>query len=287
MHNDSSELIVFTRWHEEDLIGMIGAHEEIVPLTSWEQLDDHPAESWLHLNMEALKDSPPTEIDPRAGGEPLWPERHSRRLLLKKQNLDPVQFECMYQGRPSAPQGLLYGDGFGAYGMIPCDIVKYANYTDTADMGDDYLCSVCYSVGLDELVYVTDVVWSPERMEVTEGLVAEMLVRNDTRIANIESNNGGRGFARAVQALAPGVKVEWFHQSENKEARILSNSATVLHKLRMPHDWAKLWPGFHRHLTTYRRLLRANRWHDGADVLTGIVEKEFGYIPKKRIKAYH
>ncbi len=286
MHNDSSELIVFTRWHEEDLIGMIGAREEVVPLTSWAQLDGHPTDSWLHLNLEALKDSPPTETDPRAGGEPLWPERHSRRLLLKKQNLDPVQFECMYQGRPSAPQGLLYGEGFRTYGLLPRDVVKRANYTDTADMGDDYLCSVCYSVGLDELIYVTDVVYSAERMEVTEGLVGDMLIRNDTRLAHIESNNGGRGFARAVQRLVPDAKVEWFHQGENKEARILSNSATVLHKLRMPHDWAKLWPQFHRHMTTYRRLFRANRWHDAPDVLTGIVEKELAGSPPKKIKAW-
>jgi predicted phage terminase large subunit-like protein len=276
MHNDSSELIVFTRWHEEDLIGLISAREEVVQLTSWEQLDNLPADTWLHLNLEALKNSPASEIDPRRAGEPLWPERQSRKLLLRKQNLDPIQFECMYQGRPSTPQGMLYGAGLRTYGALPPSIVKRGNYTDTADMGDDYLCSVCYSVGSDELIYVTDVVWSAEPMEVTEGLVADMLNRNDTRIAYIESNNGGKGFARAVEPIAKKTKIDWFHQGENKEARILSNSATVLHKLRMPHDWAKRWPLFYRNVTTYRRLLRSNRWHDAADVLTGIVEKEFG-----------
>ncbi len=285
MHNDSSELIVFTRWHEEDLIGMIYAREEVVPLTSWADLDGRPAGSWLHLNLEALKDSPPSEIDPRVFGEALWPERHSVELLLTKRALDPVQFECMYQGRPSAPQGLLYGVGFKTYGVLPRDLVKHANYTDTADMGDDYLCSVCYSVGLDELIYVTDVVYSAEGMEITEELVGDMLARNGTRTANIESNNGGKGFARSVQRLVPGVKIEWFHQSGNKEARILSNSATVLHKLRMPHDWNKLWPQFHHHVTTYRRLFRANRWHDAPDVLTGIVEKELEEKKEKKIKA--
>jgi predicted phage terminase large subunit-like protein len=109
-------------------------------------------------------------------------------------------------------------------------------------------------------------------MEVTEGLVADLLLRTDTRRARIESNNGGRGFARAVEELAPDVKVEWFHQSENKEARILSNSSTVMHRLRMPADWAVRWPVFHHHVTTYRRLFRANRLHDAPDVLTGIIE---------------
>uniref|UniRef100_S0DEU8 Uncharacterized protein n=1 Tax=termite gut metagenome TaxID=433724 RepID=S0DEU8_9ZZZZ len=281
MHNDSSELIVFTRWHEEDLIGQIARREEVRPLTSWSQLDDHPADVWLHLNLEALKTSPPTEIDPRRKGEPLWEERHSRKLLLKKRALDPVQFECMYQGAPSAAQGLLYGEGFQTYDRLPRDVMCRHNYTDTADMGDDYLCSVCYLVGLDEKIYVIDVVYSPEPMEVTEGLVAEMITRTDTRLAYIESNNGGRGFARAVGGLASGVKIEWFHQAENKEARILSNSATVMHKLRMPEGWEKRWPQFAHHLATYRRLFRANRLHDAPDVLTGIIEKEFGDDRKK------
>ncbi len=287
MHNDSAELIVFTRWHEEDLIGMICEKEEVKPLKSWSQLDDWPADVWLHLNLEALKASSPTEIDPRRKGEALWEERHSRKLLLKKRALDPVQFECMYQGSPSTAQGMLYGEGFGTYIHPPRDIVKYANYTDTADTGDDYLCSVCYSVGLDGLIYITDVVYSSAPMEVTEGLVAEMLTRNKTRTANVESNNGGKGFARAVQALAPEVNVEWFHQSENKEARILSNSATVMRKLRFPADWAKRWPSFHHHLATYRRLSRANRLHDAPDVLTGIIEKETDDDERKRLKVMY
>ena len=100
-------------------------------------------------------------------------------------------------------------------------------------------------------------------------------------IATIESNNGGRGFARVVQRLCPTVKVEWFHQSNNKEARILSNSATVIHSMRMPHDWNIRWSELYTHLTTYRRLYSANRWHDAADVLTGIVEQQSGSHVRK------
>ena len=39
MHNASRELIVFTRWHEEDLIGMIASRERVVSLTDWAQID--------------------------------------------------------------------------------------------------------------------------------------------------------------------------------------------------------------------------------------------------------
>ena len=111
-------------------------------------------------------------------------------------------------------------------------------------------------------------------MEVTEELVAKMLVESNTRSALIESNNGGRGFARAVQRLAPKVKIDWFHQSGNKEARILSNSATAQHIIRFPVDWQRRWAELYTHLTTYRREFRSNRWHDAADVISGIVENE-------------
>ena len=274
MHNGSSELIVFTRWHDEDLIGELTRRETVVPLRSWSDLERIPPHGWAMLNFEAVKTSPKCEIDPRSEGEALWEERQSRDLLLAKRKLDPLRFECMYQGHPTASEGVLYGEGFAEYDALPADIVRYANYTDTADTGDDYLCSISYAVDTDGVIYIVDAVYSREPMEVTEGLVAQMLVRSNTRSALIESNNGGRGFARAVQKLVPTVKIEWFHQNANKEARILSNSATVLHNLRFPRGWRVQWSELHTHLVTYRRDFRSNRWHDAADVLTGIVERE-------------
>ncbi len=276
MHNFSRELIVFTRWHEEDLIGTISRLEPVVPFTSWSQIDQVGSGEWLYLNFEALKAGSPTEVDPRGVGEALWPSRQSAELLMQKRHLDPLRFECMYQGHPSAAEGLLYGDHFLCYDKLPADIVRRANYTDTADSGDDYLCSMSYVVDMDGVIYITDLVYSREPMEITEREVAQMLLRSQTRYALVESNNGGRGFARAVQRLAPQVKVDWFHQSDNKQARILSNAATVLHNIRFPEHWRQLWPDLYSHLTTYRRQFRSNRWHDSADVVTGIVEREIG-----------
>ncbi|MFI3265588.1 MAG: phage terminase large subunit, partial [Rikenellaceae bacterium] len=119
-----------------------------------------------------------------------------------------------------------------------------------------------------------------------EGAVAAMLERNRTTTAYIESNNGGRGFARAVQRAAPKVSIEWFHQSGNKEARIISNAPTVLRSILFPRDWKIRWSEFHRAIATYRRSYKANRWHDGPDVLTGIIEKEIHSAQGKKIKLF-
>ena len=284
MHNASRELVVFTRWHEEDLIGSLLEREPFEALERWEQLDGQPSDRWLHLNFEALKSGPPTEIDPRSPGQALWECQQGVALLEAKRRLDPLQFEAMYQGHPSSREGLLYGRNFAEYDLLPREIVRLSNYTDTADTGDDYLCSLSYAVDADGVIYITDAVYTREPMEVTEGAVAEMLVRSATRQAAIESNNGGRGFARAVQARAPDVRIEWFHQSANKEARILSNSATVLHLLRFPRGWNRTWPELYAHLTTYRRQFRSNRWHDAADVVTGIVERETAARSRGRLR---
>ena len=284
MHNASRELIVFTRWHEEDLIGVLTQREPVIMLTDWSQLDSLNENTWVYLNFEAIKTSPTSEIDPRQLGDALWEEQQNRSLLDAKRRLDPLRFECMYQGHPSSREGLLYGDSFAEYDELPRDLVRLGNYTDTADTGDDYLCSLCYAVDTDGVIYVTDAVYSREPMEVTEGLVGDMLVRNGTRTALIESNNGGRGFARAVQKLAGKCRIEWFHQGGNKEARIHSHSATVLHNLRFPRDWRNRWPDLYTHLTTYRRQFRANRWHDAADVVTGIVEREITDRPTSKVQ---
>ena len=279
MHNTSQELIVFTRWHEEDLIGLLRQMEQVVDMTSWDDVE-RVGDGWLHLNFEAIKTGEKSEIDPREAGEALWPERQSVALLEQKRRLDPVRFEAMYQGRPSSRGGQLYGESFVEWDTLPDHIVRRANYTDTADEGDDYLCSISYAVDADGVIYVLDAVYSREPMEVTEQLVGDMLIRSEVRSAAVESNNGGRGFARAVQRLAPYVKVEWFHQSGNKQARILSHSATVLHLVRFPRGWAQRWPELYAHLVSYRRDFHSNRWHDAADVVTGIVEREASSISR-------
>lgn len=286
LHNLSRELIVFTRWHEDDLIGRLNTHEEVVALTDLHLTTSDQADGkWFHLNFEAIKQGPPTSIDPRTEGTALWPERHSLHLLEQKRRLDPILFETMYQGHPTVREGLLYGDHFSTYTHLPEETVKRANYTDTADTGKDYLCSVCYEVGRDGILYITDVVYTPQGMEETEVLVAEMLVRNHTAIARIESNNGGRGFARDVAKRCKEVRVEWFHQSHNKEARILSNAPAVMNRIAMPEGWQVRWSNLHSDLVTFRRLFRANRRDDAADVLTGIIETESDTITRKNIRA--
>lgn len=280
LHNHSRELIIFTRWHEEDLIGRLQKTEKVQPLTEWKQIASLSPETWALVNFEALKKSPPTPLDPRKEGEALWPERHSPELLQQKRQSDPALFEALYQGNPTVREGLLYG-AFNTYDRLPETVVRRANYTDTADTGSDKLCSICYVVGAQGEICITDVVYTSEPMEVTETAVARMLERQKTVTALFESNNGGRGFARAVGRLVGTCQIRMFHQSGNKESRILSHSATVQQWIRMPVDWIVRWPEFAADIRSFRRVFRANPHDDAPDVLTGIVETELAPVERQ------
>ena len=115
-------------------------------------------------------------------------------------------------------------------------------------------------------------------MEITEPDMADMLIRNDVRLAWIESNNGGRGFARAVQEQlrqrgTNRCEIGWFFQSRNKKARILSNSTWVMNHIYFPVNWRDRWPEYFDEMIKYQK--EGNEQHDDApDATTGVAEME-------------
>ncbi len=73
-------------------------------------------------------------------------------------------------------------------------------YVDTADEGADYLCVIIYGVYNKE-AYILDVYYTNLAMEITEPETAMRLYEHGVNVADIESNNGGRGFARSVDRI--------------------------------------------------------------------------------------
>lgn len=284
LHNASQQLITFTRWSDNDLIAKLIDLKLVVLYDGSVSLDDIilnlKPDQFLMINFPALKVGEPNKLDPRKPGEALWEEKHSKAKLKSTRAKDPDKFECLHQGNPVNKKGLMYRK-FKTYDELPkLKIIK--NYTDTADTGKDYLCSIVYGIPLspvDEHKYIIDVLFTNEAMEITEPLTAELLNRNKVNEAKIESNNGGRGFARNVEKLIKEKRywhtvISWFHQSNNKEARIFSESASVNNEIVFPNDWHIRWSDFYNHITTYKKVFKENKFDDGPDVLTGIIEEE-------------
>lgn len=152
------------------------------------------------------------------------------------------------------------------------------SYCDTADEGSDYLCNIIFSFDFTtRRAYVLDVYYTQDGMETTERETAERLNLWDVRNSRIESNNGGRGFARNVQRiLQENYKnyrniISWFHQSDNKLSRIRAGATQVCEFVYFPTDWYLRWPEFYRDINQFDS--NGNNQHDdSADALTGVIE---------------
>lgn len=250
-------IIIMQRVHEEDLCGFLELQE--------------PGE-WTVLSMPCIQTVDGEETA-------LWPFKHNLDELKKLKELNSYVFETQYQQDPKPLSGQMYEQGFKEYELIPAGKKVRKSYTDTADEGTDFLCSIVYDE-MPHAIYVLDVLYTQKPMEYTEVATAEQFTKYLVDEALIESNNGGRGFARAVEKQCREMgnnrtKIKWFHQSENKNIRIFTQSAAVQNLCIFPTGWANMWPKFNKSLTSYMKG-GGNKNDDAEDVLTGIVEFKSG-----------
>lgn len=249
-------IIIMTRWASGDLAGRATKHFEETDI------------KYRLLTMKAMQED----------GSMLCDEVLSKEsYLMKLQTMSPEIASANYQQIPLDLKGRLYA-GFKTYEKMP-EFQGIYCYTDTADEGSDYLCSFIFGVYNRE-AYIIDTTYTQTGMEVTEKIVARKLSENNVGMARIESNNGGSGFARSIiRILQQELKdyrpqVKWFHQSKNKNARILSNAFWVTEHVYFPANWNIRWAELYRDLNRYQREGR-NLHDDCADALTGVAETVF------------
>lgn len=249
-------IIIMTRWASGDLAGRALQHfkEQGVKVK--------------HISMKAMQDD----------GTMLCEEVLSKKsYMMKVAAMGEDIASANYQQIPIDLKGCLYSS-FKTYIQAPYNNFESIKaYVDTADTGSDYLCCIVYGIYNKE-AYILDVYYTKEAMEVTETETARLLHDNNVNIADIESNNGGRGFARSVERILKDVfksnktKIKWFHQSKNKVARILSNSTWVMDHIYFPVNWRDRWPEYYKAMVSYQREGK-NKHDDAPDATTGIAEK--------------
>lgn len=252
------EIINHTRWTKKDLCGRI--------------LDGPDADEWYVFQLEAY-------------------DKEKNKMLCESllsqesydyiyRNMDKMIFMANYHNICIDIEGSLYHN-LKTYTRIPVDnngnplFEQIINYTDTADEGDCFLCSICAGVYQGH-AYIIDVYYTKDGMEITEARTAKFLLDNYVSRAKIESNNGGRGFARNVKRILWDVyktrrPIEWFHQHRNKMSRILTNSNWIMENVFFPVDWAIRWPEFFQSIVSFQKDGK-NKYLDGPDALTGIAE---------------
>lgn len=249
-------IIIMTRWASDDLAGR--ALEHYI----------NEGKRIRHVNMRAVQED----------GSMLCDEILSRESCeSKKKAMGLDIWSANYQQEPIDLKGRLYTNFKTYSGPLP-KFREIRNYTDTADEGSDYLCSIDYGVTFADEAYVLDVLYTKAPMETTEPATAQMLYKDRVNLAIIESNSGGRGFARAVEKILRDELISnttafrWLHQSQNKMARILSNATWVMNHVYYPEDWKNRWPEYYKAMLKYQREGK-NKHDDAPDATTGIAEK--------------
>lgn len=251
-------IIIMTRWASDDLAG---------------RAIEHFGDKAKVITMKALQDDGTMLCD-----DILSYESYIEKFRAMGEDIASAN----YQQEPIDVKGRLY-TYFSTYKDIPRDDKGYPlfstvkAYVDSADTGEDWLCAIVYGVYNDN-AYILDILFTDAPMEVTERKTAELLHRNGVNVSDIESNNGGRGFARNVKRILkdeyPGnrTKIVTFHQSKNKEARILSNSTQVMDHVLYPENFKELWPEYYSAMYKYQR--KGKNAHDDApDATTGVIER--------------
>lgn len=88
-----------TRWHEDDL------SSRLMKLAETDKSADH----WTIVSFPALREEGENPDDPRAVGEPLWPEKFPiHELEMNRAALGSSTFNAMYQQNPVSLQGNIF-----------------------------------------------------------------------------------------------------------------------------------------------------------------------------------
>lgn len=254
LEDPRKQIIVMTRWSSEDLAG---------------RLLEKRGDQVYQITYKAVQED----------GSMLCDEilSYDEYLDVTKEMGKEIA-EANYQQEPIDGQDRLY-QKFKTYkrGHLP-EFIRIAAYFDTADEGDDYLAGYIYGETDDNEAYILDVIYTRDGMEKTEPEAARLLYIHEVNLAWVESNSGGRGWARAVETH---LKNDWdsnhtvirkFHQSKNKKARILSQATWCMEHIYFPENWIDKWPDMALALLKFKRI-GENIHDDAADGLTGVSER--------------
>jgi predicted phage terminase large subunit-like protein len=255
-NNGGIEILNMTRWSKNDPCGKL--------------LSSSESNNWLVLLMPACSPA----------GEMLCNEILPKdKFDSIKRIMDPVIFASNYMQIPIDAEGRLY-QTILTYTDLPKDekgnllTTQILAYCDTADTGEDFLACIVAHIYKGE-AYVVDILYDNRGMEVTEGLTAKMLYDNKVNLAVFESNNGGKLFSKNIDRIiydkykTRATTIRWFHESRNKEARILSASTGIMSHVYFPTNFRDKWPEAYLAMISYVRTGK-NRHDDFPDCLSGL-----------------
>ena len=263
------EIHIATRWSKKDPIGRLT-----------DEYSDTYIKDMRVICIPALDENGETFCSEIKTTE----EYHAIRKVT-----DEIIWEAEFMQNPVESKGLLFPKAelnrFRMSELAGRTIDGIMGFTDVADTGSDSLSSIT-GRKIGNYIYITDVVFSTDGVEVTEPQVASMIIREKIDIMKIEANNGGKAYARNVRDLIKGkskCSITSAMNMKNKETRILMAAGYIKKYFVFRED---IVPGsdydkFFREFTSYIKLGK-NKHDDAADSVTGLSEMVELIVPVKK-----
>lgn len=196
LHNDSRQLFIMTRWHEDDLAGRI--------------LKQEP-ERWTVLSIPAIRErlDDGNDFDPRNVGEALWPERHSLERLLAAKSRSARVFSALYQQSPTIEGGNIVKESWFK-GITPEEFRK--KRTD------------------EPIVFFIDTAFTEKTSNDPTGIIGVCIIGNNLYITCAEKVN--MKFPDLVRHIPEFVKANGYTRKSSIRIEPKANGLSVIDQLQ-------------------------------------------------------
>lgn len=207
------QIVVMTRWHEDDLGGRILERER---------------DKWtvLELPMEAMTNDPLG----RKPGERLWPEWFTDDMVQAAKQ-DPRSWNALYQQQPAGEDGDYFkAEWFAEYDKLPSGLTYFgsSDYAVT-DGGGDYTVHGVFGVDHSSNVYVVDMWRGQTAADVWIERKCDFILRYEPQCWFGESGPIRRSvepfLMKRMQERNAFCRIEWVPSISDKEARARSFQA--------------------------------------------------------------
>ena len=208
----AKELHIATRWSVHDVLGRLEREYEGDPMARF-------------IRFPALNENDESNFDyPHGLGY------STADLIKQREIMDAPSFAALYMNEPIEREGQLFApDELQYFSSLPdAEPDAILAICDTKEQGSDYCAMpVLYQYG--DRFYINSFICDNGKVEIVQDRVAQRLVDEKVKIAQIESNRGGTLFANAVKDKVKelggitSITTKW--TQTNKETRIQVNSA--------------------------------------------------------------
>ncbi len=219
LHNNSKQLFIMTRWHEDDLAGRI--------------LKTEPDE-WTVLSIPAICEKENDGgLSHRHVGDALWPDRHSLAKLEKQKNRSPREFSALYQQRPVIEGGnIVKRDWFGRITPADFKALRFNEpihfYLDTAYeekkvKTDNDPSGILAACRIGTLVYITHAMKVYKEMPDLLRFLPEYIRAqngNDESKLHVEPKANGKSVVQMLKAISTLNVKETEPPTDSKETRL-------------------------------------------------------------------